>query len=234
MDWNMPVIEAQEARTLADRETVLFIDVRRDKAAYEAEHLPGAVNFAPYDYFITDSRESHLQGTLLEIAEMFRAQGVTRDAPVIFYDEETGALSARTCWFLHFIGHPRTAVLHGGLRDWKAAGGAVESGIVRPKSGPRLRVRMRREAIATVDDVIAGMARSDTVVLDVRNNDEFEGRLNDASGCDECDRMGHIPGAVWVEYSELMQGRYRMRPRDEVIARLARAGVTLDKAIIPY
>jgi len=130
--------------------------------------------------------------------------------------------------------HPRTAVLHGGLRDWKGIGGQVEKGAVKPVPAARFRPRLNREAIATVDDVVAGITRNDTIVLDVRSNDEYEGRLNDASGCEECDRLGHIPGSVWVEFSELTEGRYRLKPWQEVQARLAQAGVTPDKTLIPY
>lgn len=234
MDWNIPVIEAPELMSLMGRERVHLVDARRDRAAYEAGHLPGAVNFYLYEYFISDTRESQLEGAILDLAEQFRSQGVRRDVPVVFYDQETGALAPRTCWFLHFIGHPRTAVLHGGLRDWRAAGGAVEAGAVTPQPAARFRPKLRREAIATVDDVVQGVARSDVVVLDVRSNDEYEGRLNDVSGCQECDRIGHIPGAVWVEFSELMEGRYRMKPREAVQARLASVGVTPDKTVIPY
>jgi len=147
---------------------------------------------------------------------------------------ETGTVAPRTCFFLHLIGHPRTAVLHGGLRDWKGIGGQVEKGAVKPTPAARFRPRLNREAIATVDDVVAGITRNDTIVLDVRSNDEYEGRLNDASGCEECDRLGHIPGSVWVEFSELTEGRYRIKPWQEVQARLAQAGVTPDKTLIPY
>ena len=234
MDWNIPVIEPGELKELLNRESVLLVDVQRNRAAYEAEHLPGAVNFFLYEYFITDTRESQLEGAVQELGEMFRAQGVTRDVPVVFCDAETGTVAPRTCFFLHLIGHPRTAVLNGGLRDWKGIGGQVEKGAVKPTPAARFRPRLNREAIATVDDVVAGITRNDTIVLDVRSNDEYEGRLNDASGCEECDRLGHIPGSVWVEFSELTEGRYRIKPWQEVQARLAQAGVTPDKTLIPY
>ena len=75
------------------------------------------------------------------MAARFEQLGVRENSQVIVYDEVNGSFAARAWWLLRWLGHSKAAVLDGGMKAWRAAGGPVESGgTIRPAdsvpSGP--------------------------------------------------------------------------------------------------
>ena len=72
------------------------------------------------------------------MAARFEELGVRGESQVVVYDEVNGSFAARAWWLLRWLGHARAAVLDGGMKAWRAAGGAIESGgAIGPDAGPR-------------------------------------------------------------------------------------------------
>lgn len=86
----------------------------RDKAQYDKEHIPGAIN--------------------LEWRRVLEKRAsIPRDKPVLIYCN-TGSLSAQAGFALRVAGYENVRILQGGFAEWKAKGGFDASS--RPAGGP--------------------------------------------------------------------------------------------------
>jgi thiosulfate/3-mercaptopyruvate sulfurtransferase len=88
---------------------------------------------------------------------------------------------------------------------------------------------------ATKGDVLSALERSDTVLLDARLPEEYDGKLfrpGQTPGPGQ--RAGHIPGARHVLWTETVANDGTYRPAAELQQLYASRGVTPDRAIIPY
>jgi thiosulfate/3-mercaptopyruvate sulfurtransferase len=72
------------------------------------------------------------------MAARFRELGVRDRSQVVVYDEVNGSFAARAWWLLRWLRHSRVALLDGGMKAWRAAGGAVETGgTIEPADSPQ-------------------------------------------------------------------------------------------------
>jgi len=67
-----------------------------------------------------------------------------------------------------------------------------------------------------------------TVLLDGREKDEF-------NGVDAAKKSkGHLPGAVWMNFKEVLTSTGAYKSKDEIIAAAAKFGATPEKTVIVY
>jgi thiosulfate/3-mercaptopyruvate sulfurtransferase len=91
---------------------------------YRRGHLPGAV-FADLDRDLAGPPGPAGRHPLPDPAAFqaaMRAAGVSRDRPVVVYDDGDAMSAARGWWTLRYFGHPDVRVLDGGYRAWAGAG----------------------------------------------------------------------------------------------------------------
>ncbi len=207
----------------------LVIDARKADA-YARGHIPGAVHLTTYDIFVPGTRPAELAAFRADLAGRYAAAGVAADRPVVVYDDETGMRAARELWILEYLGHRHARMLHGGLKAWTAAGGALATEATPPVPA-RFEAGELPEAAISADEVLA-MGRAGTIrILDVRDATEFAGK--DHTAC--CARRGRIPGAAWLEWTELLDPESgRFRSREEIRAALAARGVDPGATLVPY
>jgi thiosulfate/3-mercaptopyruvate sulfurtransferase len=203
-----PVVSAEwVAEHLAD-DDLLLADVRGPNAHMRA-HLPGSIPLvlgAPAQ--VTD--HDVVEAFASEVGLRLRRHGVTGEERLVLYDGGDCVAAASVAQVAELAGHPRVAVLAGGLSAWQ---GEVQSGVVvldkiRAELTPRL------DAFPTWQELFARLDDPSLAVLDVRRQDEYSG-----AGGYPCDpRQGHIPGARHVEVMTLFAGPGLPRPADEVHA----------------
>jgi thiosulfate/3-mercaptopyruvate sulfurtransferase len=200
------VVDADWLAEHVGEEDLLLADVRGPNA-HTRGHLPGSIPLvlgAPGQF--TD-REV-LAAFASEAALRLRRHGVTGEERLVLYDGGDCVSAASAVQVAELAGHPQVAVLARGLAGWdgEVESGAVELDPVRKELEPRL------EAIATRDEIAAGLEGDDFLLLDVRRNDEFRGK-----GGYPCDpRQGHIPGARQVEVSTLFDGPGQPKTPEEI------------------
>ena len=149
--------------------------------------------------------------------EAMRAAGVSARRPVVVYDAGNSMAAARAWWLLRYFGHEQVFVLDGGFSGWLAAGYAIERGATAAEPGdfvPRAGRMPLLDAAAA-----AGLARAG-VLLDARAPERFRGEREPIDLV-----AGHIPGAVNLPGTELVDGDGRFRGAGELRARFAAAGV---------
>ncbi len=198
-------------------------------AEYGRLHIPNSLPVADHYYKSPEKGRTHIQGPD-EFAKTMSDLGVSDDTLVVGYDSAGCLYSFRLAWSLHYYGHTRVKVLDGGFPKWLAEGRPLSR--VKPSFAPgKFTHRMDRSIFAGREDVLAAIGRKDTVILDVRANDEWSG----ANKRDNV-RGGRIPGAVHLEYKQFLTKSDvpTVLPAAELRKLLHAAGVTPDKKVITY
>ena len=197
-----------------------YLDGRSPVRAYEESHLPGAL-FVDLSTVLADSpdgeRGRHPFPTPEDFAERLGRLGIADDSPVVCYDDSGGGTACRLVWMLHAIGQS-AAILNGGMRAWKssfeAGGSPVREPVIRT-------VRPWPESVKVDADELMTLSSSQ-VLFDVRSRAGYRGEGGEFIDV----REGHIPGAVNLPWSELLDPMTGGFPTTEVLrAELDRLGV---------
>ena len=232
------LISPQDLVALQADEPLVIIDTR-DPEAYAAGHIPGAVNLRDVFTYLASSTPRGLQDLKALFAERFGAAGLSGRETAVLYEDamHTGyGQSCRGFYLLTWMGYPKVRVLNGGLSAWKAAG--LPLGTEAPEPAPaRFPVDgAKADVMVGIDEVKAALGGS-TVLLDVRDVDEWIGESSSPYGKDFAPRKGRLPGARWIEWYRFMKpgplGPMIKSPA-EVRAECATAGIGPDDAIYLY
>ena len=154
---------------------------------------------------------------------------VSNASRVVCYDQLGIFSAARGRWMLRLFGHQQVAVLDGGLPKWRSEGRALESGAVSAPVPAVFRTALRAGLLRGLGDLLDNLRSPRELVLDARSADRFHARVSEPrAGL----RSGHIPGARSLPYGELLTPGQTLRPREELRARFARAGVDEHTAVV--
>jgi thiosulfate/3-mercaptopyruvate sulfurtransferase len=117
-----------------------------------------------------------------------RAAGVSRDRPVVVYDDSDAMSAARGWWTLRYFGHPDVRVLDGGYRAWAGAGLPVSTDEPAPAPGD---FTAEPGQMPVLDAAGAQETARTGLLLDARAGERYRGETEPVDPV-----AGHIPGAV--------------------------------------
>jgi thiosulfate/3-mercaptopyruvate sulfurtransferase len=199
------LIEPPElAQHLTDPDWVI-VDCRFDLAhpewgaqAYSLAHIPNAL-YAHLDRDLSGPRTAltgrHPLPEVGALAATFGRWGIDERTQVVAYDQGgAAAYAARLWWLLGWLGHPRVAVLNGGIAAWERAGLPLESA-VRARAPRRLRAAPAADAVVSSAELLravgsGALERSELLLVDARSAERFAGENETLDPV-----AGHIPGA---------------------------------------
>ncbi|MCK5481544.1 MAG: sulfurtransferase [Gammaproteobacteria bacterium] len=209
-------------------DNLLIVDLSKSET-YRKLHIPGAVHL---EYAHITAAKKPVMGLLPEtgtLDRLFSSIGIDEQTHVIAYDDEGGGRAARLLWTLEMAGHKHFSILNGGLHAWANEGHTHTDDPVTPGT-KQFHARYNEKPSADSSYIKERLGNTDTCLLDVRSPAEYFGTKKFA------ERAGHIPGAVNIEWTQMMdQSRnLRFRPDDELVALLESVGVTPDKEVITY
>jgi thiosulfate/3-mercaptopyruvate sulfurtransferase len=153
-----------------------------------------------------------LQTLAPEVGLRLRRHGVTGEERLVLYDRGDGVGAMPAVQMAELAGHPRVAVLRGGVAAWphELEVGQVELQPVKTTFEPRF------DAIPTRAELAGRLDDETLMILDVRTEDEFRGKHG--YPCDP--RQGRIPGARHVPVEDLFAGPGQPLPADQIRARV--------------
>ena len=232
------LIAAAELDTLMKTESVVVIDTR-DADTYAAGHIPGAVNLREIFTFLATSTAEGLTELKSTFAQHFGAVGLSGAETAVFYEDALNSGYGQSCrgyYLLTWLGYPKIKVLNGGYSAWKASALSTSTEAATPKPATFPTDLKMADVMLTKDEMLAALD-TDTVLLDVRDIDEWIGDSSSPYGKDYAPRKGRIPGAKWLEWYRFMkpsaQGPMIKSP-DEVKAEAATAGISTDDTVFLY
>ena len=173
-----------------------YLDGRSGRAAYEADHLPGAV-WVDLDLDLSAPPTSADGRHPFPTADLFAASlsrlGIGQETPVVVYDDACGSMAARLWWMLRILDHP-VAVLDGGMITWE---GTLEPGWQEVEQVPCAPRAWPPTRLIDADGVDALRGESGSLLLDARTRSRY------AAGDPTIDpRQGHIPGAKSAPWTD--------------------------------
>ena len=206
---------------------VVIVDCEVD-AAYARGHIPGAV-LVPDNY----EKDPDSGRLFLMNPEQFKAMseglGIGDETLVIAYDHSRSLTAARLWWALNTYGHTNVKILNGGWRAWIANGGAVGFGRAEIKS-VTFTPKYDDSKLVKVDELKEACEVGGSVIWDVRSDGEWDGSMSRGNK-----RVGHVPGAVHVEWFNLMDSdTNEFKPAAEIRRILTEHGITPDKNVYTY
>lgn len=231
------LIAPAELQALMTREPVVVIDTR-DAETYAAGHVPGAVNLREIFTFLATSTAEGLQELKSTFTEAFGKVGLSGAETAVFYEDALNTGFGQSCrgyYLLTWLGYPKVRVLNGGFPAWQGAGLSVstEPALPVPAAFPALPTA---DVMLSKDQVLAALGTK-TVLLDVRDIDEWTGESSSPYGRDFAPRKGRLPGAKWIEWYRFMkpgpQGP-QMKSALEVQAECATAGISPTDTVYLY
>ena len=189
-------------------------DVAAGERAYAQGHLPGAL-YAHLDRDLstvkTGRNGRHPLPPRADWAATLARLGVTPARAVVVYDAQGGMYAARAWWMLLWAGHRDVRVLDGGLQAWKAAGGAVEAGVVAPVAAAPY--PLGDSLVASIDADALQQSLGRVTVLDARAGERYRGEVEPLDK-----RAGHIPGARSRFFKDNLDASGRFKPATELRA----------------
>ncbi len=223
-----------ETQWLADRLTRRDLRVV-DMGPYEAyarAHIPGAVHPGPGDrsHYLKDPENPAFVMPPEAFAALLEGMGIGDYTLVIAYDADGGHTAARLWWVMAYYGHSKCKLLNGGWSKWvleKRPVSMEAPAYPRATFTPITHERHR----CTADGVQDAIGDAGTVLWDVRTDAEWDGS-NDRGNR----RAGHIPGAVHMEWRDLVtaDAAKTFRPAAEMRQLLWARGITPNKRVVTY
>ncbi len=230
----MALVTAAELAAMLRDPDVRIADVRwslavpaAGRAAYAEAHLPGAV-FVDVDTVLTapTGPGRHPLPDPHAFVVALAALGIGREHRVVAYDDAGGTVAARLWWMLDVLGHPRVAVLDGGIDAWRAAGLPVSAEV--PDVAPA----------ATWPDVPATWPRTITreelaprlgtlTLLDARAPERYRGEVEPIDPV-----AGHIPTAISAPTATMLGPDGRFLSPAALAGRFAGLGAAADQPVV--
>jgi thiosulfate/3-mercaptopyruvate sulfurtransferase len=238
MTTSAVLVSPAELDALMKAEPVVVIDTR-DGDTYAAGHIPGAVNLREIFTFLATSTAEGLAELKDTFASRFGAVGLSGAETAVFYEDSLNSGYGQSCrgyYLLTWLGYPKVKVLNGGFSAWKAAGMATSTASATPEPATFPSDLSTADVMLTKDDMLKALG-TDTVLLDVRDIDEWIGDSSSPYGKDFAPRKGRIPGAKWVEWYRFMKPSAAgpmIKSPDEVKAECATAGISTDDTVYLY
>jgi thiosulfate/3-mercaptopyruvate sulfurtransferase len=198
----------------------------RSAQLYEAAHIPGAVNLAAYGGIPRASNGD--MGTEAEFSRLAGELGVSSDSTVVVYDAP-GAQMGMAAWAFLYYGLRDVHMLDGGFEKWTSEARPISTS---PGGYPasQFQAELAEDLYCSLDHAKAAHGSSGAIFWDVRTQAEYEG-----SQAGNNTRPGHIPGAVHLEWTELLDPESRtFKPAQELRELLGSRGITPESEIECY
>lgn len=219
-----PVISANDfAAELKTNKNLVVIDVNAPDI-YAKQHIQGAINVYVKDLYKSGPVEGQLKSNK-ELATIFGQKGVSNTAKIVVYEDGSNKHNSRVWYVLKSLGANDVSVLHVDVDQFKAA--QIQfTATPATKSSTTFALAESNYKTYTMADI--KQLPQGTLLLDGREKAEFDGV--DAAKKSK----GHIPGAVWMNFKEVLTPTGAYKSKDEIIATAAKFGATPEKPIVVY
>ncbi len=222
------LIEPQQLKDQLDSPDLVIVDLG-NPSLYQQQHLRGAVHLSGQHLI---SGVAPVPGACPEISTLCAVMaylGIDNSKKVVLYDDEGGGWAGRMAWSMDLLGLNNWQYLNGGIVPWIKDGFPDESTVNQPNS---IEVNSVVEPCSMTrilaDEIINSLENSDFAIWDARSPGEYSGDIIRSS------RGGHIPGAINLEWTQLMDRDNNLRIRKDAQQILDNLGLSKDKHIATH
>ncbi len=197
----------------------------RSKDDYAKGHIPGAVWVDVPDWQKLGKSEGGFRNARAWGAKV-GTLGIGRDSHAVVYGSAVPE-TARVWWLLKYLGLTNVAILNGGWDVWVKERQATDT--ASPKvAATEFEPRFDKDRLQEIDALKEALEGGKVKVVDARSKDEFTGK--EVRG----KRGGHIPGAVHLEWKELLDKDGRFKTPAQLQAMFRSRGIQPDDTAACY
>ncbi|HEY1178564.1 MAG TPA: sulfurtransferase [Phytomonospora sp.] len=226
------LVSAQWAEENLNTPGIVFVEVDEDTAAYDRNHIPGAVKL-DWKTDLQDSvRRDFVNRT--QFSALLSERGIGNNDIVILYGGNNNWFAAYAYWYFKLYGHLDVRLLDGGRKKWELDDRPLSSDAVK-RDATNYEAKSPDNSIrAFRDDVVNSIGVENLV--DVRSPDEYSGRLLAPAHLpqEQSQRAGHIPTALSVPWSKAANADGTFKSDDELRELYGEAGLDGSKSTIAY
>lgn len=225
------------ARHLADP-AVVILHVARERADYDAGHLPGARFLAVGQITTTRDKVSNELVPAEELKKVFESLGVGDRTQIVLYGERQGLWAARAWFTLDYLGHgENAALLDGNIEKWRSENRPLTKDVL-PIKPAKFSPHVHPEVLVTLPVVrdlsweSLNTTSPTSVLVDARPPEQYRGEEN----ASDTPRAGRIPGAVnlyWMTTLESKENPHVL-PAAELRRLFESAGILAGGKVVSY
>ncbi|EPC01308.1 thiosulfate sulfurtransferase [Litchfieldella anticariensis FP35 = DSM 16096] len=224
------IVEPEQLAQHLDDPQLLIIDVPLKAESYTEGHVPGAI-------YLDHRRLLHGSGEVpndvpdeAALSTLFSSLGLSRDTHVVAYDDEGGGWAGRLLWTLELIGHQRYSYLNGGIHAWREAGLEITTTEHAPRPSDYEAEFLNPDTRIEIEELLERLGEKGFAIWDARSQEEYNGQKGQNK------HLGHIPGAVNMDWIDVMDRSRSLRIRDyaELITELEALGLTPDMEVVTH
>src|SRR3954467_14089950 len=226
------LVDAEWVEQHLDDPKVVLVEVDEDTAAYDKNHIRGAVRIDWKQDLQDQVRRDFVNKEQFEA--LLSAKGITNDATVVLYGGNNNWFAAYAYWYFKLYGHGDVRLLDGGRKKWELDGRELTTDTpARDKTSYKAK-EQDKSIRAFRDETIQAIGKKNLV--DVRSPDEFSGKISAPAHLpqEQAQVNGHIPTAINVPWSKAANDDGTFRSADELRELYAEAGIDESKATIAY
>ncbi|TGK01708.1 thiosulfate sulfurtransferase [Leptospira semungkisensis] len=218
---------APEALYLS-KQGAIFVDARE---GISLSSFPKSVSL---DWQSISRKDSPFQGNLLpksEAKEVLHKKGLKEDNIILVYGDPVNGWGeeGRIVWSLRSLGFSKSFIVDGGYGAIrKSSGSAIPS---RPDLLEKIKSESNDKGNLTADVQLVRNKLKDkkSIFIDTREEREFLGETPYGES-----KGGHLPGAKWLYYKQLLDKNGYLLSDSKILPKLHELGISKDKTVISY
>jgi thiosulfate/3-mercaptopyruvate sulfurtransferase len=212
--------------------TIVLVEVDEDTAAYDKNHIKGAVRLDWKKDLQDPVRRDFVSKEQFEA--LLSERGIGNGDTVVLYGGNNNWFAAYAYWYFKLYGHDAVKLLDGGRKKWELDSRELVGETVRRPATTYTAKDQDRSIRAFRDEVEAAIGQQNLV--DVRSPDEFAGRLAAPAHLpqEQAQRNGHIPTAANIPWSQAANDDGTFKSDDELKKLYEDKGVDFSKDTIAY
>jgi len=226
------LVDADWVEAHLDDPKVVLVEVDEDTAAYDKNHIKGAVRLDWKKDLQDQVRRDFVSKEQFE--GLLSDRGIDNDNTVVLYGGNNNWFAAYAYWYFKLYGHDNVKLLDGGRKKWELdSRELVEEKPKRDKTSYKAK-KPNNDIRAFRDEVVAAIGKKNLV--DVRSPDEFSGKLLAPAHLpqEQSQRAGHITSAVNIPWAKSANEDGTFKADDELKDLYSGEGVDFKKDTIAY
>lgn len=232
MSRETSLVSADWVEENLDSDNVVLVEVDEDTAAYELNHIRGAVRIDWQDDLQDPVRRDFVNKEQFEA--LLSRKGIGNDDTVILYGGNNNWFAAYAFWYFKLYGHGDVRLLDGGRKKWELDSRELVAEV--PERAATTYVAKDQDtSIRAFRDDVEDAIGSENLV-DVRSPDEFSGKLLAPAHLpqEQSQRPGHIPTSANIPWSKNANDDGTFLADEALVALYEAEKVDLDKDTIAY
>ncbi|NHC46858.1 sulfurtransferase [Motilibacter aurantiacus] len=233
MSRETALVDADWVEAHLDDPKVVLVEVDEDTAAYDRNHIKGAIRIDWRKDLQDPVRRDFVNKEGFEA--LLSKKGIANDDTVVLYGGNNNWFAAYAYWYFKLYGHRDVRLMDGGRKKWELDARELVSDVVERPATSYTAQEPDNSIRAFRDEVVAAIGNLNLV--DVRSPDEFSGKLFAPAHLPQESAMvaGHVPTAKNIPWSKTANDDGTFKDEAELAELYVQAGVDLaSKDTIAY